>query len=386
MQREITARSEVTMRVIIAGGGIVGLTAGIAFKANGWDVLVCEQGPEIRAAGAAIGLWRNALDVFSDVGVGQSIQAIATQVETWFYDAAGRPFRAPGFDLADHTFQLVPRPELNRLLAEAVGEGNIRTGARITGFEETSDHVKAIFSDGTTECADLLLGADGVHSLVRAQLVPGYDAQAHRGHHVWRGMLAAGDEPAEGTVLTVGHERTRGGYTRTYGGQVVWMVNQFDSPAPSGAKKQEALRRAANLNDGGWNDALVQLIERTPEAQILHNPVMFVPTLPRWTSARVALVGDAAHALSPHISAGGTLGVEDVRVLVDSTMKHGEIAAALADYEARRMPHYEKVRELSLAVELARDASEYAQEYAAFSHWMINDGYRAARTADAFRV
>ncbi|WP_027820267.1 FAD-dependent monooxygenase [Paraburkholderia bannensis] len=367
------------MRVIIAGGGIVGLTAGIAFKAIGWDVLVCEQASEIRAAGAAIGLWRNALDVFGAVGVGDAIASIGTTVETWFYDASGQPFRAPGFDPVDHTFLLVPRPELNRRLAAAVGVDNIHVDTRVVAFNEHADHVSVTFDDGSVERADLLLGADGAYSAVRAQLIPGYPAQAHAGHHVWRGMLAAGDEPAAGSVLTVGHQRARGGFTRTYGNQVVWMVNQFDSAAPAGTKKAEALQRAALLNDAGWNDALLALIERTPEAQILHNPIMFVPPLPCWTSSRVALIGDAAHALSPHISAGGTLGVEDIQVLTDALQRHDDLATALQAYERNRLPHYARVRELAYSVEIAPDAAGYALEYARFSHWMLNDGYRASR-------
>ena len=367
------------MRVIVAGGGIVGLTTGIAFKSLGWDVLVCEQAPEIRAAGAAIGLWPNALDVFDEFGVGKQLREIGVTVETWFHDACGQRVRAPGFGAADHEFQLLPRPELNRRLAESVGADNLRVGAKVVSFVERADCVEATLSDGRVERADLLIGADGVYSAVRAQLMPGHAAQAHRGHHVWRGMLASGGEPAEGTVLTVGHERTRGGYTRTYGDQVVWMVNQFDSAEPAGAKKDEALKRAALLNDNGWHDALAALIARTPEEQILHNQIMFVPTLPRWTSARVALVGDAAHGLSPHISAGGTLGVEDVLVLVNALRRDADLAAGLKAYEANRMPHFERVRELSLAVEFAPDAAAYAREYAAFSHWMLNEGYRAAR-------
>jgi 2-polyprenyl-6-methoxyphenol hydroxylase-like FAD-dependent oxidoreductase len=367
------------MRVIIAGGGIVGLTAGIAFKSIGWDVLVCEQAPEIRAAGAAIGLWRNALDVFTELGVGDAIYAIGSRVETWFYDASGDKCRAPGFDLADHSFVLVPRPELNRLLADAVGAQNIRVNARVLHFEEQPDHIEVSLSDGRVERADLLIGADGVYSAIRAQLIPGSPAQEHKGHHVWRGMLAAGDEPAEGSILTVGHQRSRGGYARTYGNQVVWMVNQFDSPTPTGTKKEEALRRAAHLSENGWNDALLKLIERTPEAQILHNPIMFVPTLPHWTSARAALMGDAAHGLSPHISAGGTLGVEDVRVLIKAVQKHTALAEALLAYQANRMPHYARVHELAYAVELARNAQEYAAEYATFTHWMLHDGYQASR-------
>jgi 2-polyprenyl-6-methoxyphenol hydroxylase-like FAD-dependent oxidoreductase len=106
---------------------------------------------------------------------------------------------------------------------------------------------------------------------------------------------------------------------------------------------------------------------------------MFVPSLPRWTSGRVVLVGDAAHAVSPHISAGGTLGVEDVLVLVRAVRKHDALANALSSYETNRIPHYARVHELAHAVELARDAREYASEYAQFSHWMLNEGYRASR-------
>jgi 2-polyprenyl-6-methoxyphenol hydroxylase-like FAD-dependent oxidoreductase len=367
------------MKVIIAGGGIVGLTAGIAFQSIGWEVLVCEQAPEIRAAGAAIGLWRNALDVFSEHGVGEAVRAIGTTVETWFYDACGQRLRAPGYGIEDHSFLLVPRPELNRVLANAVRSQGIRLGAKVRTFTEHADHVEVNFDDGSFDRADLLLGADGVYSAVRAALVSGYPAQEHLGHHVWRGMLASGDEPAEGSVLTVGHARTRGGFTRTYGNQTVWMVNQFDSAAPVGTKKEEALRRAMLMNDNGWSDPLLALIQRTPEGQILHNQIMFVPPLPRWTSARVALIGDAAHGLSPHISAGGTLGVEDVHTLLKAVSSHAGLAAALSAYEANRMPHYAKVHELALAVENARSASEYASEYARFSHWMLNDGYRASR-------
>src|SRR6187551_2161108 len=107
------------------------------------------------------------------------------------------------------------------------------------------------------------------------------------------------------------------------------MVNQFDSAAPTGSIKAEALARAAHLNEGGWNDPLVRLIERTPEETILHNQIMFVPELTHWTSRHVALIGDAAHGLSPHISAGGTLGVEDVKVLARQIQIQPDLATAL---------------------------------------------------------
>ncbi|MDT0433877.1 MULTISPECIES: FAD-dependent oxidoreductase [Streptomyces] len=359
------------MRVIIAGGGIVGLTTAVALRAAGAEVLVSERAPEIRAVGASIGLWRNALDVFARIGVGDGVEALSTPVSTWFHDAAGTRHRAPGSTEADHAFALVPRAELNRLLADAVGPGSVRLGSRVTGFVEDGDGVTVRFADGGDERADLLVGADGVHSRVRDVLLPGFGAREHRGHHAWRGTLPSIGEPAGGSVLTVGRDRSRGGYTRTHGGATMWMVNQFDVPPLTGTPKEQALERAALLSENGWNSALAELIAATPEEAVLHHQILFVPPLPRWTSDRVALIGDAAHGLSPHIAAGGTLGVEDVGVLARALAREPDTARALRSYESDRRPRYATVREHARAVEHAADAPAYARHYAAFSHWML---------------
>ncbi len=359
------------MRVIIAGGGLVGLTAALALHRDGAEVVVHEQAAEIRAVGAAIGLWRNALDVFTAVGVGDGVRALGTTVHTWFYDAAGSRFRAPGSAESDHTMVLLPRPELTRLLADAVTPGRIRLGNAVTGFEERPDGVTVQLADGTTADADLLIGADGVHSRVRERLLPGSPAEPHLGHYAWRAVVPAGDEPPQGSVLTVGHHRTRGGYTRTYGGNTTWMVNQFDCPPLTGTVKEQALQRAGNLDDNGWGEPLRRLIARTPDDRILRNQIMVVPRLPRFTGSRVALIGDAAHGLSPHISAGGTLGIEDVGVLSRLLSAGPDLASSLAKFDADRLPRYDTVHKLSAAVEQSRTAEEYARHYAAFSHWML---------------
>ena len=96
-----------------------------------------------------------------------------------------------------------------------------------------------------------------------------------------------------------------------------------------------------------------------------------MPPLPRWVARRVALVGDAAHAISPHITAGASLGVQDAALLADLLVADDDVPRALAAYEADRIPHYEQVAELAAAVEQASSPADFAQRYAAFSHWMI---------------
>jgi salicylate hydroxylase len=380
MVNNIVNAAGTKLRVIIAGGGLVGMTAGIAFRRLGAEVHVLEQTSAIRAAGASINLWKNALDVFDDLGIGERIRSMGASLEAWFYDAAGNQFRAPGFDREDYAFTLFSRPLLNTILAEAVGHENILLNSRLVSFEEKADTVTVTLTDGKTLDADLLIGADGVYSTVRKQMLPGYPAMEHKDHHVWRAVVPLNGQNLNNTILTVGANRTRGGVAKTSGDQVFWMINQFDSAAPAGTKKEEALRRAQNLNAGGWGEPLIRLIESTPEDKILFNQIMYVPALPFWVSTRVALIGDAAHGLSPHIAAGGALGIEDVLVLTNAIKADPDIPAALKRYERQRMPYFDSVRNFSKDVEQSEDSKDFARRYASFTHWMLNDGYRTARS------
>jgi 2-polyprenyl-6-methoxyphenol hydroxylase-like FAD-dependent oxidoreductase len=360
------------MRAVVIGAGIVGLTSGLALRRAGFEVVVYERAAEIRAAGTGLGLWANAMAVLDDLELGDEVRAIAKPGEMYFHDAAGNFLETPEFGVEYHRFLLVHRAKFNDLLADAVGRENIRVETGFEAYEENPDHVRVRFTDGSEESADLLIGADGAYSTVREQLVPGSAAQEHPGHHVWRAVI-----PNPGITLTedrliLGTDRCRGGYVRTYDGGVYWLVNQFNTPALTGTLKQQALQRAAHLGEAGGNEVLVDLIGATPEEAILHNQIMIVPPLPRWVSGRVALAGDAAHAMSPHITAGATLGIEDAALLTRLLASAADVPGALADYEADRIPRYAHVAKLSAAVEHAPTPAEFAREYAAFHHWMLS--------------
>ncbi|GIJ48886.1 FAD-dependent oxidoreductase [Virgisporangium aliadipatigenens] len=361
------------MRAVVVGAGIVGLTSAIALHRSGIEAVVHEQAPEIRAAGAGLGLWANALEVFDELGLGERVRGIGRPAEMYFRDHAGELIQPSGFSADDHRYLLVHRAKLNDLLADAVGRENIRLDSRLVGYDETDAGVTARFHDGTTVEADVLVGADGAYSVVRSLLLPGSDAVNHDGHHAWRAVV----RPPEGTtidraVIVLGEKRTRGGYVPTADGTVYWLVNQFDADPLHGTPKEQAAERAAFLDTTGWNPALPALIESTPDEQVLHNQIMLVPPLPRWVSQRVALAGDSAHALSPHITAGASLGVEDGLLLARLLASSGGVADALTAYERDRIPHYRTVNELSKRVEDAATPEEFAANYVAFSHWMIS--------------
>jgi hypothetical protein len=133
----------------------------------------------------------------------------------------------------------------------------------------------------------------------------------------------------------------------------------------------ECPERSAWLTDGTWDCKLTELVDATPEQDILRNQIMVVPPLNRWVSQRVALIGDSAHAMSPHITAGASLGVEDVGVLRDKLGSVVGLTAALKEYEADRLPRYRQSAVLSRAVEVTETPEDFARNYAAFSHWLL---------------
>ena len=359
-------------RAIIAGGGIVGLTTGRALLRAGMEVLVAEQAGAIRAAGATLGLWGNAVSVFDDLDV--DVRSVGREAEMYFHGTSGQLLTVPEFGEEDHRYLLVHRASLNDLLAESVGYGNIRLEAAVAGFEEHEDSVTVRFSDGSAERADLLIAADGLHSKVRAQLFPGTEAQEHAGHRAWRAIVRAEHIDVPGDRLIVGgRHRTRGGYVHARDGSVFWLLSQFGAPAPAASVKEECLVRSSWLSDGTWDCKLTELVDATPEEDILRNQVMIVPALDRWVSRRVALIGDSAHAMSPHITAGASLGIEDVGVLRGNLSSDADLTAALQQYEADRLPRYRQSAVLSRAVEVTDTPEDFARNYAAFSHWLLTD-------------
>jgi 2-polyprenyl-6-methoxyphenol hydroxylase-like FAD-dependent oxidoreductase len=360
-----------TMRVVVAGGGLVGLTAGIALRQVGFDTLVCEQNPEIDAIGASIGLWDNALTVFDKLGVGAAIRAAGWPSVIQHRNPAGQFIDEHSSKLASIEATMIRRWKLTELLAEELGPDHLRTSAQVTGYQERDHGVVVEFADGTTEHADLLVGADGVYSRVRERLSPGEVAQEYLNHRVWRGLVPASAVPEiTSEFMVVGRERTRSTVVLSGEGTVFWVLAQFNSPPLRGSSKEEALARVPHLHDGGWPFYLREAIEATPEDRVVRNRIMSVPRQSRWVSSHVALAGDAAHALSPHIGSGASLGVEDAAVLADF-LSNNDIPTALRAYEADRVQRYIEIyRWTDRIAEAAGEPETYVKEFCSYHRWM----------------
>jgi 2-polyprenyl-6-methoxyphenol hydroxylase-like FAD-dependent oxidoreductase len=359
-------------RVIIAGAGIVGLSTALSVRRAGFDVVVRERSPRIRETGAVLGVWPHTIRELERLGLGARLAEITAERSSVRYrDFSGGELATTEMPPA----RTVYRPRLSALLASAVGADDLRTGKELVDYVEDRDGVTVYYANGDHERADLLVGADGLNSRVRAILAPGTESRHQGGHHVWRAVLPFDGELGDSCPV-LGRDRTRGTLVRLAEGSCCWVIAQFGTTTSATMNsKEEALSRVSNLHDGTWPFALREAILATPEDSVLHSRVAVVPAISRWASDRVVLAGDAAHAMSPHIGSGASLGIEDARVLGDC-LGRADIAPALAAYQDNRLDRYRQVRRYADTMAAAPTPLSYVERFSEYLNWLHNSRTR----------
>src|SRR5215212_2979823 len=315
------------VRIGIIGGGVGGLTTAIALRQVGFEFEVFEQAPALLDVGAAIAIWPNAMRVLERLNIHGRILEKAGVIEQirWLDQNGGLINRVSISDSRSPAVAL-HRADLQHFLVHTLPPSSVHLGNTLVNYTAQGDKVIAKFSNGRSTEADFLIGADGIHSRVRAQFINDGDP-VHRGYTVWRGI-----SPAVPTVIPPATAIEIHGRGKRFGigpvglGRVGWWAS---SNAAAG------IDELLHLFDG-WYRPVVELIEATPSSSILKTGAFDRASNKNWGSGRMTLLGDAIHPTTPNLGQGGCLAMEDAMVLARCFEKYGAVDEALRNYERCR--------------------------------------------------
>lgn len=346
------------LRAAVVGGGVGGLTAAIALARKGVRVQVLERARALTTVGASLALDPNAMRVLGRIDLIDRLRTVGVRVDAVEYlrwDSGAVLLRSPlGAEGEDHfgapALDFL-RPDLQRVLVEALPPGALTLGAEVIAVEQDAQGAELVLGNGRRVRADVVVAADGIHSSIRQQLVGGDDAPVFSGTVVYRGLVPR--EEAVGIDPESVHRYWVGPYRHS----VVYWISAGELMAVNTAVKDphEAHLTATDRADpeevlayvDGWD---AQLLERLRSCQtIRRNSVFIRRPLEQWSFGRVALLGDAAHAMEPFEAQGAAQAVEDSYVLAEclGDADRDDVVTALERYENLRIARATEVQQSS---------------------------------------
>jgi FAD-dependent urate hydroxylase len=332
-------RGDAQAPVVVIGAGIGGLATGLALDRAGIAVEIFERAPELSEVGAGIGLWPNAIRALDRIGVGDDIRGRAVaDTSGGARNVAGRVLlHVPAEDL--HRRYGAPttgilRSELQRLMARRFGPERLHLGHELVGFEQDGDRVVARFAGGQTAAGAVLVGADGLHSVVRRQLLADGPPR-YRGDTAWRGLAPAPPDlqPLRDVFESLGRA-TRFGVFPLHRQRIMWFASAV---RPEGERDGPDVLERLRDRFADWHAPIPRILEVTDPASILRNDIYDRPPASRWVAGRVALLGDAAHPMGPDLGQGACQAIEDAETLALALARTRQPDRALALYQHVRI-------------------------------------------------
>lgn len=334
------------LSVGIIGGGIGGVAAAVALQNVGIRATVYERAPEIREVGAGMMLWPNATRVLKQLGLLEKVADHSGQNEHFLVRSSeGAILMQIGLGRWDVPALCTRRSDLLGCLLSALSPECLRLGQTFERFEENKKKVRIHLSGGQTVEHDCVIGADGIRSRVRSQLL-GAQQPVYRGYMVWRGIATIAGAVATGTNSETWGRGQRFGILNTGRDRFTWYATA-NTPADhvdaQQGRKRELLRMFAD-----WHEPVERLINATEESTILKNGACDLRPLNRWGQGRVMLLGDAAHPCTPNLGLGGCMALEDALVLARCLRRDLPVELALRRYETIRRERTRHVQKRSL--------------------------------------
>ncbi|TWI56766.1 salicylate hydroxylase [Pseudomonas duriflava] len=373
------------LRVGIVGAGIGGVALACALQRQGIEYHLFERAKAFGEIGAGVQMTPNAVKVLKSLGLGSDLQRIGFLPEAMVgrnWETATELFRTPLKENCPKVYGAeffhVHRADLHAILSQDIPGECVTFGVQCTGVTRNSHSATATFSDGSVFEADLIVGADGIHSAVRDALW-GTDKPHFTGHMCWRALVPVEQHPLPFVSPDTSFWMGPKAHVVTYyvkGGKAVnivavaeteeWVKESWTEPSST-----EELVQAYT----GWHTDLIQLFERTDPTQTYKWGLFDHDPMSRWSAGHATLLGDAAHPMLPFLSQGAAMAIEDSYVLAQALVYFGDdVLAALEAYENERRPRTSQVQlqarergrtyHLSSPEELRKRDLAYQQEQA----------------------
>jgi 5-methylphenazine-1-carboxylate 1-monooxygenase len=356
------------MKIIIAGGGIGGLVTALCLHKAGFDVKVFESAKEIKPLGVGINLLPHSIRILTHLGLEPRIAENAVETKDLVYaNKHGQIFwDEPRGRFAGYKWQQfsVHRGDLQMLLFEEtkkrIGEGHIKTNHHLQDFEDTEDGILATFIDretGEVQCheeGDILIGADGINSVVRQKLYPTEGGVKYSGNVLYRGTTLMKPYLTGASMVMIGHLKQKmvaypiHNKLNEEGHQLInWVGNLRENDEHQLTvrdwNRQADKQRLLDIYKTWTFDWLDVPAMIAGSESIYEFPMSDRDPLPRWTFGRVTLLGDAAHPMYPIGSNGASQAILDADALTNALIEESDIFNALNRYDQERVPATSKV-------------------------------------------
>ncbi|MFA2971147.1 FAD-dependent urate hydroxylase HpxO [Acinetobacter pittii] len=353
------------MNVVIIGAGMGGLTTGIALKKFGHQVRIFEQTEKILPVGAAISLWSNGVKCLNYLGLTDKIAKLGGQMDDLAYvdgltgDVMTQFSLLPLIEEVGQRPYPVARADLQNMLMDEFGRDQIYLGKKMVSLEDKADYVEVHFADGSSTQADLLIGADGTHSLTRAYVLGQQVQRRYAGYVNWNGLVEISEDlaPAQQWTTYVG-EGKRASLMPVADGKFYFFL---DVPLPAGlVNNRDEYKKLLKQYFVDWCQPVQQLIERLDPQKTNRVEIHDIEPFTQFYKGRVVILGDAAHSTTPDIGQGGCQAMEDAIYLARSLQINTlGLEDALRRYQNKRN---ERANELVLRARKRCDVTHMKDE------------------------
>jgi FAD-dependent urate hydroxylase len=359
------------MKAIVIGGGIGGACAAIALKRFGIETAVYEAVKEIKPVGAAISIWPNGVKCLNYLGMKDALRELGGNMRFMAYKEYQQGQTMTRFSMDPLIKSVgeqpypVARAELQSMLLDTYGRDQVQFGKRVTHVEESAGSVTAWFDDGTSATGDLLIAADGTHSVIRQHVLGYATERRYAGYVNWNGLVEIDESiaPADQWTTFVG-EGKRVSLMPVSGNRFYFF---FDVPLPKGLlQDRTTVREDLQGYFAGWAEPVQKLISQINPETTNRVEIHDIDPFMQLVKGRIALLGDSGHSTTPDIGQGGCAAMEDAVVLANMLQTNSlGIEDALLRYQEKRAY---RVKDLVLKARKRCDVT-HGKEMALTEQW-----------------